>query len=297
MNELIVPEMNEKSIFDYEQLDDNTSNELRSIVIKLLALNNSFKFKVGEQLYKAQELLAKKGYGCFQEWFESYGLKKDKVYNWIKFYKVYVGNSDKQKELENLVDSKIYELGKLSDKQQKQVLEEIDLKNMSVKDVKKLVKELKDRVSLMRITDKTAIEKELTPDNVKTDLEYANSQIKFLQMLYDNEKEKSEKAKEIIEKAKAKEDFGKLHNYYELELYKVKNNVKRFIEENSKFTYLKEELQDLSREERLVLQQNVDDIKNWAYLMEQALGNMQNLVGDYIIIENEETTGGTTTDE
>ena len=224
MEELIVQEFNENSPFDYEQLDNDTSKELKSIVINLLAINNSVKYKVGEQLYNAQELLAKKGYGCFTEWFESYGLKKDKVYDWIRFYKVFIGNSDKQKELEKLIDSKIYELGKLDSEQQKQVLEEIDLKNMSTKEVKKLVKELKDRVSQMRRIDRTLIEEELTPNDVKRNLEFANSRIELLQTLYDSEKEKSEKAREIIEKAKAKENFGKLHNYYELELYKVNNN-------------------------------------------------------------------------
>ena len=270
MEGLIVPEFNENSSFSYEQIDTDTSNELKQIVIKLSALNYSFKYKVGEQLSNAQDLLSKKGYGCFQEWFESYGLKKDKVYDWIRFYKVYVGNSDKQKELEKLVDSKIYELGKLDEQQQKQVLEKIDLENMSVKDVKKLVKELKERVNEMRSIDKKSIEEELTPERIKSELKYTKSQMDLLQILYDDEKKKVAKADEIIEKAKAQDDFGKFKSYYDLGFYKINKNIEKFIEENSKFTFLKEELGNLSREEKAKLYNDVDEIKNWVYLMEQA---------------------------
>ena len=287
IEDLIIPRFNENSSFDYEQLDKDTSNELQQIAIKLSVLNYNFKYKVGEQLSNAQDILSKRGYGCFQQWFESYGLKKAKVYDWIKFYKVYVGNSDKQNELEKLVDSKIYELGKLDEKQQKQVLEEIDLENMSIKEVKKLVKELKNKVNGMRNQDRKSIEEELTPENIKSELKYTKSQIDLLQILYDDEKEKIAKADEIIEKAKAKEDFEKFKSYFDLGLYKIEKNVSAFIKENSEFTYLKEEMQNLSKEEKAKIYQNVEEMKNWVYLMEQALGHRQDLVGDYVFVENE----------
>ena len=120
MSNLIDMEIINSSDFDYDKLDENTSHELQKIASNISAINSNIKYLVGEELARAQELLAKNGYGCFGEWIESYGMKKRTAYNCINYYKVFVQHLHEQEKLKQLPASKIYELGKLETEQQKE---------------------------------------------------------------------------------------------------------------------------------------------------------------------------------
>lgn len=76
--------MNElKTSFDYSKVDNKTAGflKIKEQEMRTIVLNSSI--QLGEQLIEAQEKLAKFGEGTFVNWFESIGLKRRTVYNYI----------------------------------------------------------------------------------------------------------------------------------------------------------------------------------------------------------------------
>jgi hypothetical protein len=141
-------EMNEiaKPQFDYSALDPQTTEFLKQKESNMRDAVGQAETVVGQELLEARNTLAKHGYGCFGEWFESIGLKKDKVYALISRYELIVGNSDKQELLERLPVSLVYETAKPStDPALKELV--LDGKITSHKQFKDLEKQLKQSES------------------------------------------------------------------------------------------------------------------------------------------------------
>lgn len=307
MNSLIEIDINELGNFNYEQLDINTANELKDITVELSAINSNFKYNVGKQLNKAQELLAKKGYGCFGEWFQSYGLKKDKVYNWIKYYKVFVGNPDKQK-LEKLSDSKIYEIGKLGTEQQKDILKSVDLESMTTQQVKELTRKLKgeqeysnelqetikkkenqirtlqNEIEKSQVPEKEIIEKEVVKEVVPQKLILEKQALeKELETL----RKRAEKAENTLSRIKLDKEINQDKVYSNTKLEHLLVNIKDFLDNASKYTYLKDELQKIPTQNKKILESKINEVESWTILMKQALRNEENMVGNIIFGEGE----------
>ncbi len=305
MSDLIALDVNELNKFNYSQLDENTSNELKEITIELLAINSSFKYSAGQKLAKAQELLAKKGYGCFTEWFESYGLKKDKAYDLIKFYKVFIGNPDKQEELKQLSASKIYEIGKLKEEQQKDVLENVNLKDMTAQEVKELTKQLKaeqeysnELQEAIKEKDKKIeelkqqnqpkiIEKEVIKEVKKEVIpEGVQQQIEQLEKERDELFNNYEKAKSTIvsmNNAKNNETAGK---YYDYGFDMLSAEIASFIRNASKYTYMEQEYTELSTHKKTLLKNGIKKVEDWLLDMKKAM-NETLMIGNNIYIEEE----------
>lgn len=307
MNSLIETDINELGNFNYKQLDIDTANKLKDITIELSATNSNFKYNVGKQLNKAQELLAKKGYGCFGEWFQSYGLKKDKVYDWIRYYKVFAGNPDKQK-LKKISDSKIYEIGKLNTEQQKEILESADLENMTTQQVKELTKqlreeqeyseelqqaikekenkirELQDKIETIQIPEKEIIEKEVVKEIVPKNLILEKQSLeKELETL----RKRAEKAENTLSRMKLNKEINQDKIYTNVKLDSLLVNIKDFLDNASKYTYLKSELQDIPLQNKKILENKINEVESWAILMKQALRNEESIVGNVIFGEGE----------
>lgn len=76
--------MNEVSTnFDYSIVDDTIAQflKVKEQELQSIVLNSSI--QLGETLIEAQDKLAKYGEGTFVKWFESIGLKRQSVYNYI----------------------------------------------------------------------------------------------------------------------------------------------------------------------------------------------------------------------
>ena len=100
----------------------------------------------GKIFKETQERLSLKGYGCFYEWFERLGFKKDSVYRYIGRYNLIVALGDKQKiELvESLPIKLAYEISKdnCSEELKEKVLSgEITTLNQYMEARKKLAEE------------------------------------------------------------------------------------------------------------------------------------------------------------
>ena len=99
--------------FSFE-IDKDTETFLKEQTFKLHTVNNKMNTELGQIFKETQDLLAKNGYGCFRNWFEELGFKKDTVYRYIGRYNLIVALGDKQKvELVEALPIKLaYEISK-----------------------------------------------------------------------------------------------------------------------------------------------------------------------------------------
>ena len=72
--------------FDYSLVDFKTQEFLQERSNIIYGIQSKSTYEIGKQLVKAQEVLAKNGYGCFEEWYSSLGFKKTKAYQYINHY-------------------------------------------------------------------------------------------------------------------------------------------------------------------------------------------------------------------
>lgn len=72
--------------FDYSVLDSETAQYLKDREMSMEKTLENTAEKLGEDLFKAQQKLAKHGTGTFEDWFTSLGIKKSSAYNYIKRY-------------------------------------------------------------------------------------------------------------------------------------------------------------------------------------------------------------------
>ena len=308
MNDLIEIESINKANFNYEQLDSDTSAELQDIANNISVITENAKYLIGEQLCKAQELLSKKGYGCFNEWIESYKLKKRTAYNYISYYKVFVQQLHKQEELKRLSDGKIYALGRLDSEQQSNVLENVNLENMTNKEVDKLTKQLKEEqeyseelqeaikqkenqirtlqneIENIQIPKKEIVEKEVVreviPENLILEKQSLEKELETL-------RKRAEKAENTVSRLKLDKEISQDKVYTKVKLDNLLVNIKDFLDNASKYTYLKDELQKIPTKNRKILESKIQEIDNWVILMKQALNNEQGVVGNIIFGEGE----------
>ena len=77
----------EPTSFDYSQLDDETSVFLKQRVRNMESIADDTRYRMGKELFQAQERLADHYKGTFVKWFKSLGLDKDNVYFWINEFK------------------------------------------------------------------------------------------------------------------------------------------------------------------------------------------------------------------
>lgn len=134
--------------FDYTQVDNETAKCMKDATEKIGMLREKTQKSLGELFSTVQRKLAGKNKydGYFGKWYESMGFKKDFVYSCINYYELLVGNPE-NKKIQELSFSKGCEVAKLKDTPdlQQEVIELAPLKEMKVKLVEKLVKEVKER--------------------------------------------------------------------------------------------------------------------------------------------------------
>lgn len=96
------------------EVDRDTLDYLKEQTIKIHGITTKAYTQLGKVFFETQEQLAKNGYGCFREWFENIGYKKDAVYRLISRHNLIVANCDKQDLIESLPMSLSYEIAKES---------------------------------------------------------------------------------------------------------------------------------------------------------------------------------------
>ena len=227
--------MNELTL---NQLPQPILTELEERQKNIVFADIKAKTKIGEELKRAQDLLAKNGYGCFGDWLEFIGIGKSTAYNYINRYETIVQNLD-NRNFDELPDSIIYEYAKTSTPPEtKQAIEDGEIKTIKeLQNHKQKLKEAESKITELKNhakeLEQNPIIKEVEkiPDDYhkykETAAKMQNEALNFKRQLEDKKLEidRVNKEKDILER-------------------KARLNQ----EESNKYESLKKQIENLSKE-------------------------------------------------
>lgn len=316
----------EPTSFDYSQLDDETSVFLKQRVRNMESIADDTRYRMGKELFQAQERLADHYKGTFVKWFKSLGLDKDNVYFWINEFK-FSRNLENTKQALNfgsaskslkkdvmkknapneakqavlngdITTHKEYVALEKKLKQREQELadrdETIANQQAELEDNRKVQLELNKRNSELskQQSEQKVITKTVTKEvPVKPD-DYDEIKAKIVEL-----KEQSAKDKENIEyykrELKAAERINKNTNSYDKLQEQELKRKKRQAEINGYSTSLK--INDLIPELQKLSQEDVDEMGEQAQknlqkrleLLQRSIDRLSSMLGGRRIIEGE----------
>jgi len=220
-----------KKDFDYSILDDTIAKflKVKEQELQSIVLNSSI--QLGEALIEAQDKLAKYGEGTFVKWFESIGLKRQSVYNYINQCKFF-HQMEKVEQIEmfqELPTTLKTEISKPSAKQEAvEMVLSGDIKTTKeFKELERKLKESEERNKRLaeQALQKEVVEKEVVIEKVPEDYQDLKSRVKsteernqFLEKnlheLYAKRSEVDEKSAKYDELTEAiKQSQGQLNSY------------------------------------------------------------------------------------
>lgn len=161
----------------------------------------------------------------------------------------------------------------------------------SIQEKEQAIKDLQDKIDKIPVPEKEIIEKEVVkeviPEKVIQEKALLKQQIeKQKQQLVEIQK-RAEKAENTLKGIRLENNLAKDEVYDNAKLDTLIYNINDFLNKNSKYTYLKEDLQHIPSKKRKFVEEKVNSIKEWVMLMEQALDNRQDVVGNMIYGEGE----------
>lgn len=164
--------------FDYSLLDVKTKEFLEESANIIYGIQSKSAYEIGKQLAKAQEKLAQNRYGCFEEWYRSFGFKKTKAYEYINHYN-FIRSQSEQLNIEKFeelprklqaevskpsanpeVNQAVFNGDITTHKEYKELERRLKLKDQALEAVKGEL----ERVKQTKTTEKV-IEKEIIPDD------------------------------------------------------------------------------------------------------------------------------------
>ena len=169
----------------------------------------------------------------------------------------------------------------------KQLEEEQELSNElqeEIKEKEKQIKTLQNEIENIQVPKKEVIEKEVVkeviPENLILEKQELEEELKTLRA-------RAEKAENTISRMKLDKEIHQDKVYSNVKLDNLLMNIKTFLDNASKYTYLKEELQKIPTQNRKILESKINEVESWTILMKQALRNENNMVGNVIFGEGE----------
>lgn len=161
----------------------------------------------------------------------------------------------------------------------------------SIQEKEQAIKDLQDKIDKIPVPEKEIIEKEVVkeviPEKIIQEKALLKQQIeKQKQQLVEIQK-RAEKAESTLKGIRLENNLAKDEVYDNAKLDTLIYNINDFLNKNSKYTYLKEDLQHIPSKKRKFVEEKVNSIKEWVMLMEQALDNRQDVVGNMIYGEGE----------
>ena len=161
----------------------------------------------------------------------------------------------------------------------------------AIKEKEKQIKTLQQKIENIQIPEKEIVEKETIKEVVP---EHIIQEKRMLKKEIEEQQQQLEKLQKRAEKAESALNSVKLENKAEQDNIYYKNNldllqviVKEFLGKASKYTYFREEYQNIPTQKKKFVENNIEQVRNWVMLMEQALNNRQDVVGDIIFGEGE----------
>lgn len=293
--------------FDYSTIDSDTANYLKDREDSMSKTLEGAVEKLGEDLYKAQQKLAKKGYGNFEAWYTSLGLKTSSVYRYINRYKFVSSKLEDSKMIEIFQDLPPSLKNEMSKPSANEMLNQkvFDGDITQYSEYKKQEKELKEQKKINQEQEKRIRElenrkpKEVVPhdysglksDNqqlsralqqAQSELERTRSRNKAIeeernrlrsQMQDMGEKSaKYDEMNEAMKQMNGQLDAGQQKLKAQKEIYDLVKNAETLIREIAPLTYLINGEEILNNEyARKPVEKIVDDLRDMADRLESSI--------------------------
>ncbi|MEK5166200.1 hypothetical protein NYE69_28245 [Paenibacillus sp. FSL R5-0527] len=237
--------------FDYSVLDSETSDYLQQKEQSMRNIVSQAYTDLGRELSEAKDALAKRGYGCFEEWYTSLGFKKDQVYRWIGRHELILANCEKRELIEDLPLSLTYEISKPS--ANPEAVDAVLSGNI------KTHKEYKELVKSLKAAEKAAAEAEKRAKQAE-----AARQLAIQQHTEQQEKLLAQIDELKKRKGRSKEDEEQLG---------------RLIKENAELTAAKRRLEEEMAERNLTMEKQLHDLRKLQEALNKTRGVVESSLG------------------
>lgn len=293
--------MNEVSTnFDYSIVDDTIAQflKVKEQELQSIVLNSSI--QLGETLIEAQDKLAKYGEGTFVKWFESIGLKRQSVYNYINQCKFF-HQMEKVEQIEmfqELPTTLKTEISKPSAKPEAvEMVLSGDIK--TTKEYRELEKQLKAKDEQIKLQaqmiddlneqEMEVVEKEVIVEKVPDDYQQLKQSTKIVdeitrenqalkaeqealkQRIADSEKALQEKAKvenDELEQAQLK----RLKRDADISVHKLIINMNQFVKEQAVTVYDSQAIAGANDETKQKLTDSISRVEKLLKQIKQEIG-------------------------
>lgn len=293
--------MNEVSTnFDYSIVDNTTAQflKVKEQELQSIVLNSSI--QLGETLIEAQDKLAKYGEGTFVKWFESIGLKRQSVYNYINQCKFF-HQMEKVEQIEmfqELPTTLKTEISKPSAKPEAvEMVLSGDIK--TTKEYRELEKQLKAKDEQIKLQaqmiddlneqETEVIEKEVIVEKIPDDYQQLKQSTKIVdeitrenqalkaeqealkQRIADSEKALQEKTKvenEELEQAQLK----RLKRDADISVHKLIINMNQFVKEQAVTVYDSQAIAGANDETKQKLTDSISRVEKLLKQIKQEIG-------------------------
>lgn len=286
--------------FDYSIVDDTIAQflKVKEQELQSIVLNSSI--QLGEALIEAQEKLAKYGEGTFVKWFESIGLKRQSVYNYINQCKFF-HQMEKVEQIEmfqELPTTLKTEISKPSAKPEAvEMVLSGDIK--TTKEYRELEKQLKAKDEQIKLQaqmiddlneqETEVVEKEVIVEKVPDDYQQLKQSTKIVdeitrenkalkaeqealkQRIADSEKALQEKAKvenDELEQAQLK----RLKRDADISVHKLIINMNQFVKEQAVTVYDSQAIAGANDETKQKLTDSISRVEKLLKQIKQEIG-------------------------
>lgn len=293
--------MNEVSTnFDYSIVDNTTAQflKVKEQELQSIVLNSSI--QLGETLIEAQDKLAKYGEGTFVKWFESIGLKRQSVYNYINQCKFFhqMEKVDQIEMFQELPTTLKTEISKPSAKPEAvEMVLSGDIK--TTKEYRELEKQLKAKDEQIKLQaqmiddlneqETEVVEKEVIVEKVPDDYQQLKQSTKIVdeitrenqalkaeqealkQRIADSEKALQEKAKvenDELEQAQLK----RLKRDADISVHKLIINMNQFVKEQAVTVYDSQAIAGANDETKQKLTDSISRVEKLLKQIKQEIG-------------------------
>lgn len=193
----------------------------------------------------------------------------------------------KENKVEDMTTRELEQVVKEKKEIKKQLQEEQEYSNELQEEIRKKeqqIKKLQNKIENIQVPEKEVIEKEIIkeiiPENLITEKQELEEELETL-------RKRAEKAENTLSRIKLDKEINKEKVYSNTKLEHLLSNIKTFLDSASKYTYLKDELQEIPTQNRKILESKINEVESWTILMKQALRNEKNMVGNIIFEEGE----------